>query len=210
MDPKYRVIVENWNKFINEEEQVEEGLFDSFKGLFGKGKKEPEEEKEPYDQDKSFDALNDAVAADKFFSNAFSLAAYLYFMTYEDSPSHYSRERTAREFFGQPEARDEAMNLIPVLGDNIYEIEKFLKFRLGDKQRKILIDFSKKNNLEQALDMPGFEDFLQSMRESNMIRRIAKFLRYNFSDEDAKNRSRSGREEMPLGAKIDDALPYVG
>lgn len=28
MDPKYRVIVENWNKFINEEEQVEEGIMD--------------------------------------------------------------------------------------------------------------------------------------------------------------------------------------
>lgn len=31
MDPKYRVIVENWNKFINEEEQVEEGLMDMFR-----------------------------------------------------------------------------------------------------------------------------------------------------------------------------------
>ena len=28
MDSKYRVIVENWNKFINEEEQVEEGIMD--------------------------------------------------------------------------------------------------------------------------------------------------------------------------------------
>ena len=37
-------LMENWNKFVNEEEQVEEGIMDSIKGFFGKDEPAPEPE----------------------------------------------------------------------------------------------------------------------------------------------------------------------
>jgi hypothetical protein len=37
-----KLIMENWNKFVNEEEQVEEGIMDTIKGFFGKDEPAPE------------------------------------------------------------------------------------------------------------------------------------------------------------------------
>jgi hypothetical protein len=37
-----KLIMESWNKFVNEEEQVEEGIMDKIKGFFGKDEPAPE------------------------------------------------------------------------------------------------------------------------------------------------------------------------
>lgn len=42
-----KLIMENWNKFVNEEEKVEEGIMDSIKGFFGKDEPAPTPEPEP-------------------------------------------------------------------------------------------------------------------------------------------------------------------
>ena len=42
-----KLIMENWNKFINEEEQVEEGIMDTIKGFFGKDEPAPEPKPAP-------------------------------------------------------------------------------------------------------------------------------------------------------------------
>ena len=42
-----KLILENWNKFLNEEEQVEEGIMDKIKGFFGKDEPAPEPEPAP-------------------------------------------------------------------------------------------------------------------------------------------------------------------
>ena len=199
MDPKYRVIVENWNKFVNEEEQVEEGLFDSFKGLFGKGKKEPEEKEEPYDQEKSLAALE---GESRRFNQIFALAAYLYFQMYEDAMHEIYRDPAAKDVFSKEIVRKRAIGIIPELGENPYKVEDWVRGYLGDTTRKIIIDFVKKNKLEQALDMPGFVDFLTAMREGDVMRKISTWLVHNFSDRDARNRSLSNRAERPFGTSI--------
>ena len=189
-----KLIMENWNKFVNEEEQVEEGIMDSIKGFFGKD--EPEQEAdESFDQEAALRSLNDAIR-DQFFMKAFVIPLYFYYIKY--SPNDRSRSDLAREFLSRDIIR-KAMMDATATGGSITDRRsamEFLNTYFGDKERNTIADYIRSNKIEKALELPDLETYVFSEFDKSFA--ADHILKY-FAEPEGRGRTQYGHDVRDYG-----------